>query len=332
MRAPKRTQAGPTKTITNSGRSTFIRCRRRFYYQYEMWLTPKGVAFPLLVGGIFHRALASWYSAGSMEKARLTPVLRGVAEEIREARKELLGEQQLERLEVAHGMLIGLLTAYHSKYLAEDFERWKFVLVEKQFSYTLPNGWEAQGIIDLVAEDRQSRKGARWIWEHKTTSVLGEDYVGRLPLDDQIHHYWKGAREALGFEPAGIVYNVVQKSRLRQKQKERFQDFCSRVEADYVSDPGKYFWRGVLTIPKWSLKAYESELLSASADIDETRKKARVIGSAAYYKNTHHCFQFGACPFVPLCTSNESKEALAMFERKDSPHPELDRVEEEVWQ
>jgi hypothetical protein len=322
--APKRTEVGLTRTLTNSARTTFIRCRRRFFYSYEERLSPKGVAVPLVVGSAFHKAMEEWYSP----KAKPSPALKRLGMhradmEIAPHLKELLPPATLERLEVARGMMQGLLSAYYDKYVVEDRKNWEILVVERPFSVPLDGGWTADGKFDVLF--RNKKTGKIYVLEHKTTSMLSEDYVGRLPLDDQIHQYAFGAKHFTGEKIAGVVYNVVQKSRLRQKKNESFEEFCKRVEDDYSTDPGRYFWRGTLMIPTWSMKRFKEQLAVSVQEIESARER----GKDYYYLNTNHCFQFGQCPFVQLCTSNEAQDALVHFDRRKDHHPELDG--EENW-
>lgn len=58
-----------------------------------------------------------------------------------------------------------------------------------------------------------------YVGEHKTTSLEigpGSPYWKRLTLDSQVSNYLPGAR-ALGFEPVGVLYDVVKKVNLRPR-------------------------------------------------------------------------------------------------------------------
>lgn len=271
-----------------------------------------------------------WYDN---PKTKLKDGLDVVNQTIRDARKESLDIGALEKIELAHGMVEGILTAYFERYIPQDRKTWDVIAVEKTFSFPLKDmPWTAEGKLDLLVREKVGKKkgtkGAELLVEHKTTSVLSEDYVGRLPLDEQIHQYWWGAKLGLDFKfnPSAIIYNVVQKSRLRQKGTESFEEFILRVKAEYLADPTKYFWRGRMVLPTWSRTEYLSETSGIAMHIDEARAHG---GREWFYRNTNHCFQFGECPFVPLCTSENPNTVISLYEVKSSPHPELDTIEED---
>ena len=321
----------PTTTLTASSRSTFIRCRRRYYYSYEQRLTPKGVTVPFVVGGLFHSILEQWYTEKGMPN--VTAAIRTINDGIREARASALGnEKQLEQLETSHSMLIGMIRAYHTLYMVADKKNWIIKAAEVPFEIQLDNVWKVSGKIDLLVEIKKKL----WIVEHKTTSVLNEDYVGRLPLDDQIHQYYLGAEHVLGVAPAGVIYNVVQKSRLRMKKDETFDQLCRRIESDYSDDPSRYFWRGVLQLPDWSVKRYRESLPIIIRNIEDTRVRSRTEEVMdqdprnSWYMNTNHCFQYGSCPFVGLCSAPDDKTARLMFTQRKDHHPELEEKEAEL--
>src|SRR5260370_18002 len=50
------------KDLTNSARSTFMNCRKKYEYSYVYGLATRRPSIPFLVGGLFHGALDRCYS------------------------------------------------------------------------------------------------------------------------------------------------------------------------------------------------------------------------------------------------------------------------------
>jgi hypothetical protein len=312
MKAPKRGKARPTQLITNSMRRTFLSCRRKFWYGYERLLKPKQPYLPFVVGGEFHSALERWYKDDIRNVRR---IFKGMRRAMLKYQKMLLPPHLLDKLAVAEGMLSGMLAAYFDRY-ARDLDKWEVVATEHTFSApTGAEGWEAGGKLDLLVREKKKL----WVVEHKTTGDLSVNYVERLPLDDQIHQYVRGAQHDFG-KVEGVVYNVVMKSRLRQKKQESFEQFVRRVQGQYEEDPSKFFYRERLKLPKWSLERFDRELAVCAAEISRARNE----GESAFYMNTNQCYGYGVCPYAPLCSTRNPEECMSLYEVGKTPHPELE--------
>lgn len=309
--APRRTKARPTLLITNSMRRTFQQCRRKFWYSYEKLLVSKMPYLPFVIGGEFHDAMELFYL-----KRPEAEILRRVDKNMVAYQAQLLPPHLLDKLAVAHGALRGMLEAYFVKY-ASDREKWEIVDVERVFdASTQADGWRKGGKNDLVIRDQKGKLG---IVEHKTTGDLSVSYVERIPLDDQIHQYVSAAEEDFG-KVDFVLYNVVMKSRLRQKQGEDFEQFVRRVEEQYHDEPAKYFYRERLKLPRWSLKRFERELAVVAKEIE----RAREVGEEAFYMNTSQCYAYGKCPYVELCSTPKPADFEHLYAVGKTPHPELE--------
>jgi hypothetical protein len=227
-----------------------------------------------------------------------------------------------DNIEKSRGMMRGLIRAYCEFYLERDLETWKIERTEVPFKIPLPNtSWQSGGKIDMVVREKKKL----WIVEHKTTGELGVNYVERLPLDNQIHHYLTSAPEAIGEQPAGIIYNVILKSRLRQKKTESFEEYVDRVEDSYLTDPGRYFFRDRLILPQWSQDRFKVELQDTVEEIDRARERGH------FSMSTNHCYHYGRCPYANLCSAppNMQKQLRLNYDVSPTPHPELEP--EETW-
>ena len=200
---PKRKMAKPSKLLTNSMRTCFIKCRRRFWYSYDNKLTPKERAIYFVIGSAFHTALDSLYT-----KAKLPKVLKAADDEMREAMTVTVSPFMQEKLETGRAMLRGMLRAYFQTYIASDLKRFEVLHTEVKGEMTASSDpeWIWGGKLDMVVQEKATKQV--FIMEHKTAASINEDYVGRLPLDDQIHHYHILAEKFLFIRLNHVIWDM----------------------------------------------------------------------------------------------------------------------------
>jgi hypothetical protein len=303
------------RTVSASSRGTFLDCRQKFLLSYGHGLRLRGIIDYFWVGGVVHDEWQRMYEKGKF-------VAKGCAKRItkktKEAAKKCINESQSDRVWKASAVAQGLLPVYAANFLESDLERYEVLECEGSFRKRIPGtGWKLIGYRDMVVRARKKdglvKKGDVGLWEHKTTGAIDQSYIARLPLDYQILGYcWSWATSKRP-PPRFVVYNVAQKSRLRQKQGETFGQYLDRVEEDYAADPTKYFYREVLVFNKKAIDEYVAELRNwIERDLEPCLK------SGYFSKNTGQCTLRGVCEFLPLCEGSASTaEALLRFSRRD---------------
>ena len=164
------------------------------------------------------------------------------------------------------------------------------------------------------------------ILEHKTSSEdigVGSVYWRKLTLDAQISTYMVGAR-ALGFEPDGVLYDVLRKTALRPYEAnskrsvpEAPEAFRDRVLEDIAKRPDHYYQRGVVV-------RLEEEERDAAFDAWQTADQIRVSRNESRWpRNVDACSQYNRlCEYFPVC-SGESTIDDPMLYAKGPTHPEL---------
>lgn len=185
------------------------------------------------------------------------------------------------------------------------------------------------------------------IMEHKTSSEdigLGSIFWRKLTLDAQISNYMVGAR-ALGFEPDGVLYDVLRKtsleplmatpiesrkytkptktdpvSRLYANQRERDEspeEYRDRVLEDIAKRPDYYYQRGVVV-------RLEEEERDAAFDAWQTADQIRVSHNENRWpRNVDACSQFNRlCDYWPVCSGEATIDDPMLF-AKGPTHPEL---------
>lgn len=216
-------------------------------------------------------------------------------------------------------------------------ERYETVGVEVEFAAPLldpdtmieSDDWYLRGKIDALAIDHAT--GELLIVEHKTSSAdisPGSDYWRRLRLDSQISMYYDGAR-SLGYEPTGIVYDVLAKPNLRlggptkkRAQAETLEEFRERFSATIAENPNAIYAR--------------SRLVRFDAEIDEARRDvwatARQLDQAMrlneYPRNPGACSKYGSmCEFFPVCSGEATLDDTTLFARR-AGHSELSATDD----
>lgn len=306
------------KDLTNSARSTFMNCRKKYEYSYVYGLASRRPSIPFLVGGLFHNALDRCYS----NRFRLDlDAERAVAQQACEKASEAPGltAEESDKIWIQSSIVMGLLSGYKKQWLEQDAKLWDVIEAEGAFDVPLPNNWRYRGKTDLVVRDKKTK--AVKLVEHKTTSRLDASYIAKLPLDNQILGYiWAKNQEKLGIKE--VVYNVSRKPSIRLKQSETLDAFAKRLVEEYLLNTATYFYRETLVFNPEDVDRFKDELFRFSAEIDRCEKEK------FYYQNTTQCTAMGVCPFMPLCTNGVNEETLSMFRVKERAHEELPAEED----
>ena len=302
--------------VTNSARSTFTNCRKKFYWQYICRLTPNMTAKALMIGSLFHAALETIYKELQYNKEEMDMTIdKGVEEKV----NECSSPEESDILWNQAALIKGLVEGYAKHYLAQDKKTWKIIAPETTFAFPLKNGWLNRGMRDLLI----TRNGKLGLVEHKTTTILDANYLAKLPMDSQILSYAISCKreKSIGKYPDFIVYNVARKAQIRQKQSENSQQFHTRMRDEYLMNPTAYFYREVLSFNKSDLEAYENDLEKFAAEMQ------RSIKEKYYYCNYGACTQWGTCPYMQLCQAKKAStfnEAMMSYRVKDVAHEELE--------
>ncbi len=184
-----------------------------------------------------------------------------------------------------------------------------------------------------------------YLLEHKTTAQLTADYLERLWTDFQITLYAWYVEETLGIRITGILYNILVKAKLKQREGETEAEFEERRAALIArSKTGKSSAKRKLPEPDEEYEArlaakyanpemFHREKLYLSRDqmvnlqvelweLTQTFLDARRRG--VFYQNTSFCFHFNrACAYFPLCRSGGNPNLIENMYEKVPPHQEL---------
>jgi len=339
--------------LTTSRMKAARLCQRYHHLRYELGYRPVETDDVLRFGTLVHAGLEAWFLAkmngGTDPLGAALAALQGEADPYDRVRAE------------------ALLTGYHYRWQEEAY---KVVGVEVQFEAKLINPgtgaasrtWTLGGKIDAIVEDL--RDGRILLVEHKTSAediTPGSSYWRRLRMDGQVSTYFAGARQALGLDVAGCLYDVVAKPGIRPSAvpllDEEGVKIVLNAQGERVRTKDGKKWRQtgdtaegfVLQSRPETPEEFRARLVEAiAADPDRYYSRGEVVrldsemDEAAFDawqlaqqiresqlaqrnpRNPDACIRFGKpCAFFEVCSGAASLEDPALFTRSAHVHPEL---------
>ena len=259
--------------ITQSSLACFQRCRAAYKLRYIDGIVPVEKSRALAFGSAMHRALeVYWDMLESGETPTLTDT--GLDDPFEAAKLE------------------GLFAGYCRRWLELDRAFYSVVSVEQEFN--VPSRNQAlpkvslMGKVDAVVQDKES--GKYYILEHKTASIVDDDYVAQKSLDSQTRLYALAISHTLEIPIAGAIHDIITKQKIRQKKGESDSDFIERLKADVTDDN---FARIRIDFADGELDLFARELDDQVRDVAECE---------CWYKCTGSCIgRYGACEYLHLC-------------------------------
>lgn len=311
---------------------TYRRCPREYMYRYLHGYTALSRAGSLRFGGAAHIGIETmltvqWDLSAAMAKA--TEAMGADADLFERAKLDVI------------------LAGYHTRWNAEPLE---VLAVEREFLVDLVNPetgepserYNLAGKLDAVVADLECNA---WIMEHKTASSdisSGSTYWDKLKIDSQVSNYFTGA-ESLGFEPVGVIYDVLRKPSIRpllatpedqrkyakktgelyanqRANDETPEEFRERLVEIYATKPEEYFVRGeVVRLDDERIEAAQ-DIWELSLFIHESERSNR------WPRNPDACERYHRlCEFWPVCTKTAEIDDTSRFVI-DKPHRELELV------
>jgi hypothetical protein len=163
------------RKISNSETASWLNCRRKYYYEYQMDLEPKVQSGPLNKGTLIHSLLEEYYLAK----------MEGLSEVDRRAavsgKLMLLASNPGSDI-VEMGKTHALVGAYFDRWAEEDDERYEVLAVETKFSVPMVDGlFSMAGTIDAVFRDLNDgsivpvdHKSSYNFWTDEQSAISGQ--------------------------------------------------------------------------------------------------------------------------------------------------------------
>lgn len=256
------------RNISNSEVSSWLRCRRKYYYEYMLDLEPKVLSAPIGRGTLIHAMLEQYY----LNK------MDGESEDTcRDAAQRVINAEILD--ENADVTMLGktrdLIMGYFDEWLEHD-ERYEIIGVETQFSIPVPeDSFNIVGTVDLFLKDKED---GRYIGvDHKSSYNFWTE--AQAQVNAQFPKYMYGLMER-GFDVKAFVINQIRTRELKS---------------------GNELYRRMTVKPSESrLKAVMQQHLTAGREIMAFRADPDKDKAIPVYDK----FVCANCPFFDLCDSD----------------------------
>lgn len=271
-----------------------MNCPYAEHLRYEQLLVPKASSNPRLLGSAVHKGLET----GNMAEAL------SILESVRSITQEQQGAQDLDKA-ICKAMLEGAEKALAPLQSLRPEQEFSLPILNPSTG-AVSRSFALSGKVDGICV----HEGETWLVEYKTASSVDRQYIARLRLDGQVTTYLYAMQRVLRQELAGVIYRIIRKPLIRQTQKESFEAYCDRLEADYRERPDFYFTEERLYRSQADLRQYEIDLWNLTQRILWERKHA------IHPRNPARCTDFGTCEYMPICMGESGCEAL--YERRDA--------------
>jgi len=333
------------RILTYSSIRNFRNCRRRYFHRVVEELVPLQTDSNLRIGSIFHECLERWGQLDLEGQPRDEAAVHEILAHIDQSYPNRAGDpEQNRQWHLIRSMFLG----YTRQYAVEPF---RVLAVEKTFDCPIINpvtgypsrSFRMAGKVDGLVQMKET--GEFFIIEHKTAAQITGDYIERLPLDFQVLLYANYLARAMGITIAGVIYDVVGKAQLKQKQGETEEEFgARRAELLAKSKTGKTSakrrmpeadedyqerlaekYRDSAMFHREILYVSQSDIDDVIAEVwDLTQQLLRAYHDGRWYRNDSMCFHYGRpCPYFPLCRSGGNPNLLENLYERKSAHIEL---------
>ena len=178
--------------------STFLTCRKMWYWQYIEDLTPKRKTLPLMVGDLTHQLLDAYYQ-GKLDTQSFTNLKQQAA--------NLYPSNDLSEVEEAVMQSAILLNGYVKQYQADELEVTSpEVWLEKDFG-----SFSLTARLDAICK---TTDGRTWRMEHKTAGRVDKFYLKgqRRGLQTGISQWLMD--ELLTDKISGTIFNLLVKKKV----------------------------------------------------------------------------------------------------------------------
>lgn len=333
----ERTAQDGRDILTYSALNTYRNCPRKYKLRYEEHLRPREKADTLAFGSTIHRALERWHGL-SDDPQRLLKVFDLLDSEY--ASRDADSGTKATWLQ-AKAMMAG----YAARYPQEEFV---VLELEKEFEGEIRNpatGASSKTFTMAGKVDGIVRIGSElYLLEHKTASAIDSAYLDRLWCDTQIALYTHYLREQ-GYPIIGVIYNVLLKTRLKQRQGETEEEYHARKAAlaaknksgkstaqrlepesdaefmgrlsDWYAKP-EAFHREKIYLTQDRLDMVAEEVWEVTQQYLDARRRD------SYLLNTSYCFNWSRpCEYLPYCQSGFNPVLRDNLFDVAPPHEEL---------
>lgn len=282
----------PQHGITQSLLKRWMCCRQKAAFYLDGWSEPGGGSSALRIGNFCHDGLEFLYTE-RIENA----ITKNDAHTLLDQFTEQWVDDQLtdgvasaadleEDVDVGSTMMGGYIDYWGDK----DFDGREWVSLESEFALEW-RGHILRGKRDGLFRDED---GNLWLLETKTRSRVPD----RLDLNLQNLFYITATEAELNQPVEGVLYNLLKRPSIRQRQGETWIEYIDRFASDIPERPEFYYDRNELVYSADVKQEFRMDLERKLNAFVEWRQNP-----SHHYRNEAHCTEGYQCPFYNACAS-----------------------------
>lgn len=267
-------------------------CKRKYYYRYIEHISENRFNFNFFVGNVTHACVATLYK---YKQYSIKQILKEFNNEFDKVKKEhFLGSTEIQKILDYKHIILAMIEGYYIKF-KKDIGMSESLSIEYKFEYEIINDIIISGRIDnLIVVDDSIR-----VHEIKTPAVLTTDYILSIRNDFQTTLYYYIYNKICSNndmpEVNGIIYDIIKKPGIRQKEKETLNSYKTRIKNYYAMGSSAYY-REEIEKPLRS----EAELFNSLAQTIDFLVRAE-DNITKYYTNDMHCNVYRRCEYYSKC-------------------------------
>ncbi len=296
--------------LSYSSISTFLECRRKFWWNYVRRLVPIQLNQAFLVGEIVHFGISEMYAKN--ENA-IEDAMTHFNSRVNELRSALAISPNIEQELVEQEYVVrGMLNGYKSKY-SDIIEVTEHIKNEHELRFVVNENINILAYLDNILLSLDGKL----VHEIKTTKSLTPEYVKNIQNSLQAALYFHGNNHIETDESnqfVGILYDVIRKPSIRVKKNEAYDAYLQRL-IDYYEDPKSEFdnfHMEVIKFPLISKQRVFETVEGVGNDILSIRED-----KSRYYCNDRACLVRSKCVYYDICHFGENPSTMLFFKEKN---------------
>lgn len=295
------------RPFTYSMLSSWLTCKRKYFYEYCMNLVPVTFNIRFFSGTVCHRITLDYlqfkdYSSTSSK----------IDSWIEEEKEKALCYSSLSpedeqalifQSAISHGMLLGF-KATQGKFIKDVKIISNDKLIDKKEN--------DRGVFRLIPKPDAiiNIAGKTAILEIKTAKTVKEEYLLSYRFQTDYYSYAIGIRN--------VYHLVLQKPQIYMGKYENEISFMSRLENYYLTSEKINIIN--YRVHSRNLNQMKNTIDRSISDISSRKKYD--IGS--YYQSFTACYNFGRCSYEPLCKQGANPLILKLYRKKFKTNEELE--------
>lgn len=291
------------RDIRHSEISTFLDCKKKYYYSFIRNLELKSFNPNFSIGTAFHDMLHILYATKKVSSDDIKILFEDVRNDLR--LKMIMNPINEDIISKQESITLGMVKAYQIKY-SETINSLFVNQNELELRYLIMPNVNIVIHIDNILFDKNTKN--MYLHEIKTTQSINSEYVRNVQHSLQASMYFHIYNRLHENKLHSLMYDIIQKPSIRLTKTETPLAFLERLLQYYAKDDGTELFsmeliqRPVLT---------DKKIFDALENIVKDMLNAEITNE--YYCNYKICSLRSKCDFFDLCMHGESPITLISY-------------------